>query len=84
MKSHFREEEEEDILLGQKLCDLLGQEEANRLMSANPRPAQAMSDISRLVRNAYKDIDGSTRSRLDGHLDELNNAFQVEIIDHIE
>ena len=38
------------------------------------RPMQALTDISRVIRRCNR-LDGSTRSRLDGHLDDITALF---------
>jgi putative membrane protein len=74
LKAHYRTGAEERDKLRVKITALLGAREAARLLVADVRPVQALSDICRIVRRSTR-IDGSTKARFDIHLDEVMRAF---------
>ena len=74
LKGHFRAGTAERDKLHRELAAVLGAGEAARLMEAGERPAQALSDVSRVVRRSVT-VDGSTRARFDVHLDEIARAL---------
>ena len=61
-------------MLRVKLDEILGKVESERLMNSGNRPIAALTDMSRVIRRTNR-LDGSTRSRMDGHLDDLTKDF---------